>query len=78
MFGTALRGHWETLDIQMLYAAMYYLLLARRTDDRFSIDDLRLKTRLHYVNENKEEGDAMDLRLNGKKLWSHVRQPASD
>jgi aryl-alcohol dehydrogenase-like predicted oxidoreductase len=27
---------------------------------------------------NNEKGDAMDLRLNGKKLWSQLRRPASD
>jgi hypothetical protein len=37
------------LGIQMIYAAIYYLLLAARTDDRFSIDHLRRKnsSRLH-------------------------------
>ena len=53
VFGTALRSDWETLGIQMLYAAIYYLLLAGRTYNRFSIDHLRRKTRVHYVNETK-------------------------
>lgn len=53
VFGTALRSAWETLGIQMLYAAIYYLLLAGRTYNRFSIDHLRRKTRVHYVNETK-------------------------
>jgi thiosulfate dehydrogenase (quinone) large subunit len=37
-FGTALRSDWNTLGIQMIYAAIYYLLLASRTDNGFSID----------------------------------------
>ena len=44
VFGTALRTDWDTLGIQMIYAAIYYLLLASRTYDRFSIDHLRRKT----------------------------------
>jgi thiosulfate dehydrogenase (quinone) large subunit len=49
VFGTALRSDWDTLGIQMIYAAIYYLLLAARTDDRFSIDHLCRKNsgRLH-------------------------------
>jgi thiosulfate dehydrogenase (quinone) large subunit len=39
-FGTALRSDWDTLGIQMIYAAIYYLLLANRRDNRFSIDHL--------------------------------------
>jgi thiosulfate dehydrogenase (quinone) large subunit len=38
VFGTALRSEWETLGIQMLYAIIYYLLLAGRTSDYFSLD----------------------------------------
>ena len=44
VFGTALRTDWDTLGIQMIYAAIYYLLLVSRTYDRFSIDHLRRKT----------------------------------
>jgi len=44
VFGTALRTDWDTLGIQMTYAAIYYLLLVSRTYDRFSIDHLRRKT----------------------------------
>jgi hypothetical protein len=33
VFGTALRSDWETLSIQMLYAIIYYLLLAARAYD---------------------------------------------
>src|SRR6266480_8040411 len=43
VFGTALRSDWDTLGIQMIYAAIYYLLLVGRTCDRFSIDNLRQK-----------------------------------
>jgi thiosulfate dehydrogenase [quinone] large subunit len=41
VFGTALRSDWDTLGIQMIYAAIYYLLLVSRRYDRFSIDHLR-------------------------------------
>ena len=41
VFGTALRSDWDTLGIQMIYAAIYYLLLVGRICDRFSIDHLR-------------------------------------
>ena len=44
VFGTALRTDWDMLGIQMIYAAIYYLLLVSRTYDRFSIDHLRRKT----------------------------------
>jgi len=44
VFGTTLRSDWDTLGIQMIYAAIYYLLLVSRTYDRFSIDHLRRKT----------------------------------
>jgi len=49
VFGTALRSDWDTLGIQMIYAAIYYLLLAGRTDDSFSTDHLCRKNsgRLH-------------------------------
>jgi thiosulfate dehydrogenase (quinone) large subunit len=50
VFGTALRSDWDTLGIQMIYAAIYYLLLVSRTYDRFSIDHLR---RRNPMNETK-------------------------
>jgi len=50
VFGTALRSDWDTLGIQMIYAAVYYLLLVSRTYDRFSIDHLR---RRNCTNETK-------------------------
>jgi thiosulfate dehydrogenase [quinone] large subunit len=43
VFGTALRNDWETLSIQMLYAIIYYLLLAGRTSDYFALDTLCTK-----------------------------------
>jgi thiosulfate dehydrogenase (quinone) large subunit len=43
VFGTALRSDGEALSIQMLYAIIYYLLLAARTDDYFALDTLRTK-----------------------------------
>jgi len=41
MFGTALRGDWNVLGIQLIYALAYYVLLARREDDAFGIDAWR-------------------------------------
>jgi thiosulfate dehydrogenase (quinone) large subunit len=43
VFGTALRSDWETLSIQMLYAIIYYLLLAGRTSDYFALDTVCTK-----------------------------------
>jgi|SRR5260370_31576431 len=40
VFGTALRGDWNTLTQQMIYAIVYYLLLAHRAENYFSIDTL--------------------------------------
>jgi thiosulfate dehydrogenase [quinone] large subunit len=50
VFGTALRGDWDTLGIQMIYAAIYYLLLVSRTYDRFSIDQLRRRSCTNQAN----------------------------
>ena len=41
VFGTALRNDGPALGILMLYAAIYHLLLAGRTFNRFSIDHVR-------------------------------------
>jgi thiosulfate dehydrogenase [quinone] large subunit len=41
MFGTALKGDWNILGTQLLYALIYYLLLARRADDAFGVDTAR-------------------------------------
>ncbi len=38
VFGTALRGDWSTLGIQLVYCLAYHVLLARREDDAFSVD----------------------------------------
>lgn len=43
VFGTALRSDWETLSIQMLYAVIYYLLLAGRAYDYFALDTVCMK-----------------------------------
>jgi thiosulfate dehydrogenase [quinone] large subunit len=40
VFGTALRSDWVTLAIQMTYAIVYFLLLAFRAHDRFSLERL--------------------------------------
>jgi len=38
IFGTALRAEWNTVGIQMLYAAIYAALLAAREYDAYSVD----------------------------------------
>jgi thiosulfate dehydrogenase [quinone] large subunit len=40
VFGTALRNDWPTVGIQMIYAITYYILLANRADNGFSLDAL--------------------------------------
>jgi thiosulfate dehydrogenase [quinone] large subunit len=40
VFGTALRSDWETLGIQMVYALVYYLLLANVGQDAYGLDAL--------------------------------------
>jgi thiosulfate dehydrogenase (quinone) large subunit len=40
IFGTALRGDWTIVGIQMIYAITYYLLLLNRADNAFSLDAL--------------------------------------
>lgn len=53
VFGTALRNDGPGLGILMLYAAIYYLLLAGRTYNRFSIDRLRRTNSSPRRNETK-------------------------
>ena len=43
VFGTSLRSDWPTVSIQVIHAIVYYLLLANRGDDWFSLDGLRSK-----------------------------------
>ncbi len=38
VFGTALRGDWNILTQQMIYAIVYYLLLAHLAENYFSFD----------------------------------------
>src|SRR5260370_22976500 len=40
VFGTALRSDWTTVSEQMIYAIVYYVLLANRTENRYSLDAL--------------------------------------
>ena len=40
VFGTCLRGDWNTAGLQMIYVIAYYLLLANRHHNRFSVDSL--------------------------------------
>jgi len=40
IFGTALRSDWNTLAIQLLYAAIYAALLAARGCNVYSLDAL--------------------------------------
>jgi thiosulfate dehydrogenase [quinone] large subunit len=53
MFGTALRSDGPALGILMLYATIYYLLLAGRTYNRFSIDHRRGRSFSPQQNETK-------------------------
>ena len=45
VFGTALRGDWTTVGIQMIYAIIYYLLLRNLADNYFSVDTLLTRSR---------------------------------
>jgi thiosulfate dehydrogenase (quinone) large subunit len=43
VFGTALRGDWSIVGIQMVYAIIYYFLLRNLADNYFSLDMLVAK-----------------------------------
>jgi thiosulfate dehydrogenase [quinone] large subunit len=45
MFGSALKGDWNVLGIQLVYAVVYYLLIARQGDDVLGIDASRFEPR---------------------------------
>ena len=45
VFGSALREQWDTVGTQMIYAIVYYLLLAHRRFDRISVDALLAQRR---------------------------------
>ncbi len=47
VFGTAMRSDWNTVGVQMIYAITYYLLLANRSQNRFSLDAVVGKNRAH-------------------------------
>lgn len=47
IFGTALRGDWETLGLQMVYAALYALLMAAARFNALSVDAWWSETRSH-------------------------------
>jgi|SRR5581483_9594431 len=47
VFGTAMRSDWNTVGVQMIYAITYYLLLANRWQNRFSLDAVVGKNRAH-------------------------------
>jgi thiosulfate dehydrogenase [quinone] large subunit len=38
IFGTALRSDWNTVGTQLIYAVIYYLLLARIGDNAYALD----------------------------------------
>lgn len=42
VFGTALRGEWETLGVQMLYVGLYSALLGTARFNKLSLDRLRM------------------------------------
>lgn len=41
IFGTALRSEWNTIGLQLIYAAVFYLLLSRLEDNAFALDCAR-------------------------------------
>jgi len=41
VFGTALRSEWNTVGLQLIYAVVYYLLLANFEHNGYAIDSLR-------------------------------------
>jgi thiosulfate dehydrogenase (quinone) large subunit len=43
VFGTAMRSDWNLVGVQMIYVVTYYLLLANRNENHFSLDALLLK-----------------------------------
>lgn len=47
IFGTALRGDWETLGLQMVYAAFYSALMAAARFNALSLDAWRSEDRKH-------------------------------
>jgi thiosulfate dehydrogenase [quinone] large subunit len=58
VFGTALRSDWTTLGIQMVYAVVYFLLLAFRVDDRFGLDHLLRSRRAAQDRRSRAGGTA--------------------
>ena len=40
VFGTAMRSDWNLVGVQMIYVITYYLLLANRAENAFSLDAL--------------------------------------
>ncbi len=49
IFGTALRSDWETLGLQMIYAALYSLLMAAAHFNTLSVDAWWTGTRSHLA-----------------------------
>jgi thiosulfate dehydrogenase [quinone] large subunit len=45
MFGTALRGDWNVLGLQLMYSLAYYVLLVRRSDGVYGVDAWRRSRR---------------------------------
>ena len=45
IFGTALRGEWNLIFLQMFYSFLYFVLLMCRQYDSFSVDGLLRKNR---------------------------------
>jgi thiosulfate dehydrogenase [quinone] large subunit len=41
IFGTALRSEWNTIGMQLIYVAVYYLLLSKVDDNCYALDSLR-------------------------------------
>ncbi|MFY0575493.1 hypothetical protein ACN28S_15010 [Cystobacter fuscus] len=49
IFGTTLRSDWETVGLQMIYAALYSALMATAHLNRLSVDAWWARTRSHSL-----------------------------
>ncbi|MCY1078293.1 DoxX family membrane protein [Archangium lansingense] len=54
IFGTTLRSDWETVGLQMIYAALYSALMATAHFNRLSVDAWWAKNRSHPVSDSAQ------------------------
>ena len=52
VFGTATKSDWNGLSTQMIYAAIYYLMLIHRSYDYYSVDTLLLRKNERTANDS--------------------------